>query len=217
MLLFATAVVVATAGTVPKDAANEYPVHAEVNGVTIGAEYFGRAFFAPEGEPGAWLAEDHLVIEVALFSKERDFTINTSKFTLRLDGRKQALPPESPQVVAASLKYPDWNRRPGVIVAGGVGDAGVILGAPPRTERFPGDPTARTRLPAPPRAPEPEHRSGQEPQPKMTAAEAVVATALPEGEVRLPVSGYLYFPYKGKLAKLRSVELLFDGVALKLK
>ena len=34
--------------------------------------------------------------------------------------------------------------------------------------------------------------------------------ALPEGPARNPVSGFLFFPYRGKLSKLKSVELLVD-------
>ena len=82
----------------------------------------------------------------------------------------------------------------------------MILGRPVPVERFPGDPTARRRLP--PRAPEPEDRSGAEKTPEPKAEEVVVETALPEGTQRLPVSGYLYFAYKGKV---KSVELIYDG------
>jgi hypothetical protein len=36
-------------------------------------------------------------------------------------------------------------------------------------------------------------------------------TALPEGEHRGPASGFLYFPYRGKVAHIRSLELVFTG------
>jgi hypothetical protein len=40
--------------------------------------------------------------------------------------------------------------------------------------------------------------------------EIITEVALRESQVTLPVSGYLYFAWKGKPQKLRSVELLFE-------
>jgi hypothetical protein len=54
-----------------------------------------------------------------------------------------------------------------------------------------------------------------------TPGDVVVDMALPEGDRVLPVSGYLYFPWKGKPKSLKSVELVYQGqgsaVTLKLK
>ena len=41
--------------------------------------------------------------------------------------------------------------------------------------------------------------------------------ALPEGNFQIEKHGYLYFYYKGKLANLKSLELLYRGAVFKLK
>jgi hypothetical protein len=190
-------------------------VQAADGSTTIAAEYGVRAFGSAEE---AYWTPDYLVVEVAIYSTSREpQRVSTGAFTLRLNGKKEALLAQSPNLVAASLKYPDWEYRPHLEARGGTADGGVIVGRPTPTERFPGDPTGR-RLPAPPRAPD-SRPNGVEKRTLKTPAEVAVERALPEGDRVLPVSGYLYFPYKGKPKSLKSVELVFlgNGSALTLK
>jgi len=120
-------------------------------------------------------------------------------------------------MVAASLKYPDWERRPNLEAEAGVGNAGVIVGRPQTAERFPGDPRpAQQRLPRPPQAPPPENRSGLEKPEPVKADELALSAALPEGSARGPVSGYLYFAWKGKPGSIKSLELIYQGTVLRL-
>jgi len=133
--------------------------------------------------------------------------VSTSQFTLQVNGKKQMLYPQAVEFVAASLKYPDWETRPRLEAGAGP----VIFGRPQPVERFPGDPQAR-RLPPPPRPPD-ANPSGQEPQQPVSADEIVRQTALPEGEWRGPVSGYLYFAYKGKTKNIKSLALHYSGPA----
>lgn len=51
----------------------------------------------------------------------------------------------------------------------------------------------------------------------MKPEELVVQTALPEGSRRGPVSGYLYFAYKGKTASIKTLELLYEDAVLRLR
>ena len=202
-------------GTTPKVKAEEYPVHGAAGAVTLGADYTVHSL-SLAGD--LFIAPDYLVVEVALYGKaDEKFEVNAGRFTLRVNGKKSVLLPQSPGMVAASIKYADWEMRRGVEMSAGVGDADVVLGRPRPTERFPGDPRpGQERLPQPPQAPEQENRSGMEKQAKVKPEDAVVAAALPEGTVRGPVSGYLYFAYKGKAGKIKSLELLYDGAVLKL-
>ena len=144
--------------------------------------------------------------------------VGSRKFTLRLNGKKDVLFPQPPGMVAASLKYPDWQQKPQMTVGGGMGNSGVILGQPTPTARFPGDRRAEPRLPAPPQAPGTDAPVEKEP---MDITELVQKVALPEGLTRFPVSGYLFFPYSGKLKSLKSVELLIatpsEPLVLRLK
>jgi hypothetical protein len=41
----------------------------------------------------------------------------------------------------------------------------------------------------------------------------VQKTALPEGDRALPQAGLIFFPYRGKVDKIRSIELVYAGPA----
>jgi len=102
-----------------------------------GAQLFdGREMF---------IAKNYLEVEVALFpAKGENLGVIDGHFSLRVNGRKQALSPQAPEFVAASLKYPDTDYGRQAVAALGP----VVLGAPRPVERFPGDPNAQTtRLP----------------------------------------------------------------------
>ena len=100
--------------------------------------------------------------------------------------------------------------HPTLEAGAGIGDAGVIVGRPQQTARFPGDqrpPDART--PKPPRAPEQDHGVAKKAPPR--AEDVVIESALAEGNLKAPVSGYVYFAYKGKVTAIRSLELIYTG------
>lgn len=195
-------------GTSPKASAGDYPVQAKAGEVALGAEYLVHSISSSQQ---TFVAPDFLVFEVAVFPpKGQSVEISTGQFRLRINGKKQVLYAQSPGFVAASLKYPDWEYRPTLEAGAGVGGGGVTIGRPNPVERFPGDrrPT-EGRTPAPPQVPA-QTPGGVEKQPVQMAEEAVVNSALPEGRTTGPVSGHLYFPYKGKLKSIKSLELIFE-------
>jgi hypothetical protein len=98
-----------------------------------------------------------------------------------------------------------------------VGGVNVGLGYPQSRNPFPGAPDENRRLPTPPRAPDAAAPGGGELKERVRPEELLVRTALPEDAHRGPVSGFLYFPYVGKASGLKSVELLFQDVVMKLK
>ena len=159
-----------------------------------------------------YLAEGFLVVEVTFYPpKDEAPLVAIGHFTLRLNGRKPELLAQAPPFVAASLRHPDMQQRPELVASAGVGDAGVIVGRRPPTERFPGDPrTTRDRLP-PPRAPTGEDRSGIERPEPARPEDVAVAQALPEGPAKGPIACYLYFPWRGKAKELKKVELLYHS------
>lgn len=198
-----------------KDKATDYPVHAMAGKVAIGADYLIHSI--PAGNQ-TFVAEDYLVVEVAVFpAPAQPVTIAGNTFALRLNGKKFPLPSEPPGFVAASLKYPDWEQHPTAVASGGVGNAGVTIGPPP-VARFPGDPTANR--PPVPQVPSPEEQNGVERSDPESAEQVIARTALLEGPAYHPVSGFLYFHYRGKIQSLKSIELIYqsnDGsVTLKL-
>jgi len=188
-----------------KDKATDYPVHGMVGKVAIGADYLIHSI--PAGDQ-TLLAKDFLVVEVAVFPAfAQPVTIDGNTFTLRLNGAKFPLASSAPGFVAASLKYPDWEQHPTTVASGGVGNAGVTIG-PPTVARFPGDPNASHPVP---RGPSAEERNGVERSDPESAEEVITRTALIEGQTDHPVSGFLYFPYKGKIKSLKSVELIYQS------
>jgi hypothetical protein len=208
-----------SAQTEHKDKASDYPVHATAGRISIGADYLIHSI--PAGDQ-TLLAKDYLVVEVAVFPAVAEpVSIDGNTFKLRLNRQKFLLTSIAPGFVAASLKYPDWEQHPAAEVSAGMGDAGVTLGRPQAAGRFPGDPTGtQNRLPTPPRAPTTEEQNGIQRERPETVDEIIARTALVEGPADHPVSGFLYFPYKGKIKSLKSVDLIYEfkggSVTLKL-
>jgi hypothetical protein len=97
-----------------------------------------------------------------------------------------------------------------------VGGVNVGLGYPQGRDPVTGAPNGR-RLPNPPRAPDAGAPGGGEPKERVRPEELLIRTALPGGEQKGPVSGFLYFPYEGKASGLKSIDLLFQDVVMKLK
>jgi hypothetical protein len=201
-------------GTAPKASAAEYPVHAESGSLAIGAEYMVHSFGSGEQ---MYLAENYLVVEVALFPpKGGSVTAAAGNFTLRVNGKKALLYAQNPPMVASNLNRRDYNSPRGSTADLGVGGVNVGLGYPQGRDPVTGAPQGR-RLPSPPRAPDAGAPGGGEPKQRERPEELVIRTALPEGEFKGPVSGFLYFPYAGKSSGLRSIDLLFQDAVMKLK
>jgi hypothetical protein len=196
--------------TTPKDKAADYPVHATAGTTAIGAEYLVHSI--PSGTQ-TFIASDYLVVEVAVFpALGEPIEVGASNFTLRLNGKKEGIHPDVPGVVAASVKYPDWEQRKNVEVQGGVGDTGVVIGRPPVVGRFPGDPRPQqSRLPRAPKAPAPDDRNGMEQEQPASAEDVITQKALAEGPAEKPVSGYVYFRYRGKIKSIKSLELIYES------
>jgi hypothetical protein len=192
-------------GTAPKASAQDYPVRAQVEKLSIGAEYTVHSF--SRGSE-MFIAKNYLVVEVALFpAKGENLLLNAGQFTLRVNGRKQLLLPQAPEIVANTLKYPDQNS-PGVHPTAQLGP--VILGQPQPAERFPGDRNAQ--YPKPTQVPT-DSGVGLDREEPVTAEQLVVEAALPEGERHHPTSGFLYFPYRGRISHIRLLELVFTAPA----
>ena len=75
--------------------------------------------------------------------------------------------------------------------------------------RFPGDPTGQSRAPKSPRVDTDDPNVPQ--RETLSVDEVVQRSALPEEPHSSPVSGFLYFPFTGKLKKIKSLEILYDG------
>ena len=176
----------------------DYKAHAPINkDHTLAAEFQGRTVPAPSA---AFVLQDYVVVEVALFTRAYEF--NSGRYSLRLNGKSPLLA-QTPGMVAASLKYPDWENRREMTATAGVGDANVILGRRNTTPRFPGD----RRQPQPPPGTPVKEVAVLENAPW----DWVAKLAWEDGPVKGPAGGLLYFPYSGNLAKLKNIELIYNS------
>jgi hypothetical protein len=188
----------------PREKASDYPEHVKLADREIGVEYLVHSVPV---ERGVLVASDYLVVEVAVFPLTLSgVTVSSSQFTLRINGRKTPVFPQSTGMVAASLKYPDYERTHPRLV-GEVGP--VIIGAPQPVGRFPGDPSAR-RLPRPEQAPDAPDQGATEKESQLPIEEQVARAALADEHTTRPRRGVLFFPYQGKTRSIRSLELVYE-------
>jgi hypothetical protein len=199
------------AGTEPKPKAEDYETHGRAGETEIGAEFMIHSF---SGQGQMYVVKDYLVVEVALYPPKGNAVRSEGRaFLLRINGRKPIV--EVPaSLVASAIQHPDWQEAPHVEGGVGSGNTDVIFGRPRPTQVPGGQPP---RLPNPPRAPNPDPPGGIEREPRLTAQELIVRTAFPRGEFHGAISGFVYFPYRGKTGAIKSLELLYGETALKLR
>lgn len=172
----------------------DYQAQAKVGQVTIGAEFTGH------GIPNAQQplnSEDYVAVEVGLFGPaDARLTIGATDFSLRINGKKELLPSQPWGLVAKSVKDLEWvspdavpgeSKSKGSVNGGGGGAQGGGNLPPP-----------------PPKVPIDVLRGWQL---------AVKNAALTQGDRALPQAGLIYFPYRGKVASIRSLELIYEGPA----
>lgn len=214
MLIFLGASgLLAQGGADPKPKPEDYEAHAQSRAAAIGADFMVHSF---SGQGVMYVAPDYLVVEVALYPpKGSEIDVQPMAFGLRLNG-KRTLEPAGISLVQSSLEHPEWRQAPHLEAAAGTEGGGVILGAPP-PQRVPGQaPQTGTSQPLPGPDEDPI-AGGVTRMPRVTAEELLVQTALPQVKARAAVSGYLYFPYRGKAGSLKSVELLYQDAVVKLR
>ena len=176
----------------------DYQTQAKVGNLTIGAEFTGH------GIPNAQQplnSEDHVAVEVAIFGPaDARLIIGPTDFSLRINGKKDLLPSQPWGLVAKSVKDLEWisldavpgeSKSKGSVNGGGGGGQGAGQGS----SNLP---------PPPPKVPIDVLRGWQL---------AVKNAALAQGDRALPQAGLIYFPYRGKVTSIRSLELIYEGTA----
>ncbi|MBM3785013.1 MAG: hypothetical protein FJW30_11675 [Acidobacteria bacterium] len=185
-----------------------YKASARSSGATIAAEFLGHTIPAPTG---SFLTNDYVVVEVAVYPEAKSsYTFNTGHWSLRVNGKNPGLMAQTPGFVAASVKYPSWEERPRIEAGGGIGNAGIILGRD-RQSRFPGD----RRAPQPPIGTPP--KQDQDEKPAEDPTEWIARLAWQDGPVAGPAAGLLYFFHRGKLDKIKKLELVIGETVLTLR
>jgi len=195
-------------GTDPKPKPEDYPVQAQAKvlgqTVAVGAEFDIHSFARGDD---IYAAPDFVVVEVALYPpKDTAITVNPSQFTLRVNGKKQVLVPQPPGLAAYSASHPEGqSNRPRFNMGGGMG--GVGIGTPQRPIGMPG------QQPGSPQ----DDPNAMERKPRTSPQDLATQTALPQGEFKHPVSGFLYFAYKGKNSSIKSLVLVYEDAEIKLR
>ena len=176
-------------GLPPRTAPTEYQAQAKAGAVTIAAEFTGHSVPTPEG---IYTTDDYIVVEAALFgSPGGRATLSVGDFSLRLNGKKAALPSQPFELAFKSLKDPEWgppskesSKSKTSFGGGGAGDTG----SPPAPVHMPMD-----------------LRRAME--------QRVQRAAMLEGDRALPQAGLLFFEYRGKTQNIKSIELIYNGSA----
>lgn len=196
-------------GTEPRSKPDDYEFSGKAGEVAMGVDFHGRGV---SGQNDAFVFKAHLAVEVAVYPpRGSDLDLRSGHFLLKVNGKTSLLPVPA-GAVALSLRH-DMDETGGNLEAlAGAGPVVVGTGRPPAAERFPGDPSpgGRPRNPQPVPNADPSNRTADG---QMTPAELVKALALPEGKEPGVRSGLLYFYLKGKLTKLKSLALVYEGPA----
>ncbi len=193
-------------GLTPRPLPEDFPVHQNTVRLAIGAEFMVHSFGR---DSERYVNEDYLTVEVGVYPANRNpILISAGQFTLRVNAKKEVLNSATPSLVASSLKYNDWEQRVQLDGQDGQGSIGRPSQSAPR---FPGDNRPNQgRLPAPPQvSPDP----ALAPPTHIAPSVLVKEVAIEEGEHKFPAGGYLYFPYRGKIKSIRSLDLIYNNGA----
>lgn len=204
---------------------SDYTLHAQVQSFQIGAYYLVHDI---PTEKRPYSASDYLVVEIAIFpDSDKPVRISSRDFTLRMNDKK-ILDPAPPQLVAAALRNSEFDQQTNLLGAGGIGVGGIpdagIPGAPsvagPQQSpgRFPGDPNP-SRIPDAgsntiPSVRGPQSRNTDDPNGvgswrDIPIERAIANAALPEGLLKRPVKGLVFFRFSGKLKSIRALDLVY--------
>jgi hypothetical protein len=173
----------------PRATPADYQAHVRAGAVTVAAEFTGHFVPLPQG---TLTTEDYVVVETGLFGGPGTrLQLSVSDFSLRINGKKPALPSQPYGLVTGSLKDPDLEplasaskSKTGLGTGGGQGDSN----APPPPVHIPVEVRRAMAL-------------------------RLQKASLTEGERPLPQAGLIFFRYGGKSKGIQSVELIYNGPA----
>lgn len=197
----------AFAGTEPRPKPADYEHHAAAGaGVSLAADFHGRGVPGPDG---GVLLKNYVVVEAALFLPPgQRAALSTGQFRLKFDNRPAILA-ASPGEVAMQIRLGD-SEDPQQSATVQMGPAVIAIDRPRGEERFPGDPMpgGRPRTPKPPGSQE-----SKESSPAETPWDLIKRVAIDEGEMGGTRAGMIYFRWREKLTKSKSIVLIYDGPA----
>src|ERR1017187_9562678 len=121
--------------------------------------------------------------------------ISIDNFSLRVYAKKMTSLPSQPfGMVFRSLKDPVWEDSVAVEAKAAKSSTGISTGGKGGEK----EPAAPVHMPL---------------ELQRAMQQRVQKTALPEGDRALPQAGLIFFPYRGKVAGIHSIELVYTGPA----
>jgi hypothetical protein len=177
-------------GLPPRAAPTDYQARALAGTVTIAAEFTGHAVPTPQGTLST---EDYVVVETGLFGAPgARLKLSLEDFSLSINGKKTLLSSQPYGLVVSSLKDPEWEppvkpESKSKTSFGGGGQGGQSDGPP-----------APVHMPI---------------ELQRAMAQHVQKASLAEGDRALPQAGLIFFQYRGKTDRIRSIELIYTGPA----
>jgi len=212
VLLFVSAALAGPKGTVPRSSAAQYPLHAEENGVSLGAKVLSR-----EEARKIFVSDVNrccMVVEIALYPDQASsLDVSLNDFALRHKNAESAVKPSGPKVVAASIQQKAASDRDvAVYPSTGIGyESGTsydpITGAPRRsrgvyTQAGVGIAIGGSSGPG---VSEKDHD---------VMETELTEKALSEGATAKAVAGYIYFPVLPKKKGDYQLEYVSNGKKL---
>jgi hypothetical protein len=182
------------AAIAPRATPGDYQAQAQAGVVTIAAEFTGHSIATPQT---ILSTDDYVVVEVGVFGPPTArVKLSHEDFSIRINGKKLPSPAQPYGLVSKNAKDPDWEalnppegkKSKGGGVSAGGGSGGGDSAPPPAPVKIP------IEL-------------------RRAAEQKVLKASLPEGDRMLPEAGLLYFEHGGKVANIRSIELIYTGAA----
>jgi len=186
-------------GLPPRATPADYQAQAQVGGMTVAADFVGH--FVPTLQ-GNLSTEDYVVVETGMFGPpEAHIKLFLGDFSLRINGKKTALPGQPYGMVIKSLKDPDWEP-PAAAESSSKSKTNITGGGGGQSK----DPPAPVHIPS---------------EVQRAMQHRIQKASLPEGDRTVPVAGLIFFQYSGRTQCIRSIELIYNGsvgnVALELR
>lgn len=183
-----------TKGMPPRPAPGDYPDQAEAGKLTIAAEFQGHAVPTLQGN---LTTEDYVTVETAFFGPPGTrIKLSFEDFALRINGKK-SLPGQPYGVVLENVKDPEW-----------------VPPEPPKSKEHANLTIGDEKEEAPKgEAKEPVFVPRVPVEVQRARNQRVQKAALPEGDRTTPVAGLVFFPYSGRVEKIRTIELIYTGPA----
>ena len=191
-------------GTAPRAAADDYPAHAQQNGVAIGASVLSvqdtrRAFTSD-------LNRCCMVVEVALFpAKDAALKVSLDDFVQRVVGTDDVTRPANAEIVAGRLQR-QTETAPPPHPPEAHGSAGVTYGTGPNGHSVTTDASVGVGLGGPQPSPRAESDAARK-----AIEHELSAKALPEGSASSPVAGYVYFSTERRKRFTYQLEYTLNG------